>query len=270
MRTCRQAVVWAAIALSVTGLSARQLGAQGTSVRPGFRVTLDPPHSGSEVHATISKWLETTQMLERVAAMMNQAFRWPAEVMLTAGECGQSNATYERLPGGGTIRVCYEFVQEIVKEFQHQDLTAIDRGMAQSGTLMFVLLHDVGHALVDQFQLPVEAGEEAADQFATLILSAGDPMAAYWATEYWRRGGSAESFAQNDVFSSAHGIAADRLYNVLCWVYGADPAGRAELIRGNGFPDQRAPRCASEYRRLAAAWEKLLSPLAAPPPIASR
>jgi hypothetical protein len=263
MMACQRNALRAAVLLTVLAATTTDVSAQAASAPAGFRSTIEAPGSGSEMHASISRWLHSTRMLERVAEMMNQAFQWPAQITLSAGECGQSNATYERSPSGGTIRVCYEFVQEIVEEFQYHDLTSIDRGMAQSGTLMFVLLHEVGHALVDQFHLSVASAEQAADQFATHILSAGDPRAAYWATEYWRRGGTAESFAATDAFSRAHTVDAARLYDVLCWIYGADPAGRSDLIRGNGFPAQRSVTCANEYLRMATAWEKLLSPLTA-------
>jgi len=266
MKACQcRALCSAMLVVVVMSAATGDVAAQAASATngpTGFTVTIETPGTGSELHTRIYRWLESTQMLERVAAMMNQSFQWPAPIALAAGECGQSNATYERSSSGATVRICYELVQDIVTEFQHHDLTSIDRGMAQSGTLMFVLLHDVGHALLDQFRLSVPSDEQAADQFAVHILSAGDPAAAWWATEYWRRSGSAESFAFRDAFSRTHAVDAKRMYDVLCWIYGADPAGRGALIRGNGFPAERSDTCADEYVRMAAAWEKLLSPLA--------
>ena len=62
-----------------------------------------------------------------------------------------------------------------------------------------------------------------------------------------------------------------RLHNVLCLVYGSNPAKLKSLVREGGLHPQRAASCEKEFKRVSGAWFRLLSPFARKPrDIASR
>ena len=59
-------------------------------------------------------------------------------------------------------------------------------------------------------------------------------------------------------FASDHGLPEERFYNLLCLAFGADPV---EFADAEGYlPTTRSPNCEFEYRTLANAFHKEISP----------
>src|SRR5262249_46136168 len=130
----------------------------------------------------------------------------------------------------------------------------------------FVLFHEVGHALVDQWDLPVLGREEdAVDAFSTIFM-----------TEIVKRGdfalAGAEFFLGLDkitgqtgkpsevAFADEHSFNKQRAYSIACWVYGSDPVKWAKTNLQTFLPASRRVRCADEYRQLKKSWLGLLKP----------
>ncbi len=127
----------------------------------------------------------------------------------------------------------------------------------------FVLFHEVGHALVDQWDIPVLGREEdAVDAFSTIFM-----------TEIVKRGdfalAGAEFFLDLDKltgangqldFADEHSFNKQRAYSIACWVYGSDPAKWSTTNLKTFLPAARRVRCADEYRKLKKAWFGLLKP----------
>ena len=94
----------------------------------------------------------------------------PSEVVLTSGSCGQANAFYD--PSAQAVIICAELVRDM-----HQGLANLGddpalQGLALVLQVAFVLVHEIGHALVDVLDLPVVGQEEdAVDQLATIFLA---------------------------------------------------------------------------------------------------
>jgi hypothetical protein len=61
-------------------------------------------------------------------------------------------------------------------------------------------------------------------------------------------------------FADEHSLGPQRLYNVLCWIYGSDPRAYSGLVEGGNLPRERATRCPSEWERMSKAWHRLLQP----------
>ncbi len=128
---------------------------------------------------------------------------------------------------------------------------------------MFALMHELGHALSDVLALPVTGREEdAVDQLATVLLQqqgpAGDSLA-FGAVGWFisnARAGQLDSLA----FADDHGLDLQRAYNIICWIYGRDPARYPEIVSQELLPEHRRRRCEAEYRRLTTSWERLLAP----------
>jgi hypothetical protein len=62
------------------------------------------------------------------------------------------------------------------------------------------------------------------------------------------------------VFWDEHSFSKTRLYDMMCLVYGSNPAGNAGMVGPDKLPEQRAVRCETEYKRAEHAWFKLLDP----------
>lgn len=220
-----------------------------------------------------------TKLLEEIANALNEELALPVDVTVALRECGTAEASYERETH--RISLCYELVSAFATVFLRDARRPEDAeraGAAVGGATVFVLFHEAGHALIDLYQLPVEGREEeAVDQLATLVLLSGGKEGEGAALD-----GASTLLAQEEdaagkallnklPFWSGHGLAAQRFSNVICWVYGKNPAGYQDQVDAATLPPERAQGCAAEYERTSKEWDVLLAPyrkgIAPPAPI---
>jgi len=219
---------------------------------PGFRVAY-----GAVRDSTYAGWqadFRNARFLEDIADWMNGWIRLPTDVTLTFAECGESNSFYR--PEDRTVVVCFELVDELDAMFEQDH----DRDQAVDDALLFTTLHEVGHALVSVLELPVTGREEdAVDQLAALILVDGSEEGDEAAVNGVR--GLPDDEQLDDLaFADEHALNGQRFYNVLCLVYGQNPAAHPEWTRDGTLPGERAERCPEEYDQTRAAWQRLLLP----------
>jgi len=125
------------------------------------------------------------------------------------------------------------------------------------------LAHEAGHALITMFDLPITGREEdAADGFAIRLLLSEPGFGADAALAMV---GSLAPFAAITrldalAFSDSHELPQQRMVQMLCWVYGSDPARFAGLIGNRLLPGSRSPLCVREWSQLQHAWDVLLAP----------
>jgi hypothetical protein len=131
-----------------------------------------------------------------------------------------------------------------------------------------VFLHEIGHALFDMLRVPILGREEdAADQIAAYaLLQLGKDEARrtvvgvaymYGHEALAQERGQAPKLKQ---FADVHGFPAQRFYNLLCMAYGADPELFADLVEKKYLPESRAEGCGDEYKQVAYAVHKLITP----------
>jgi len=187
----------------------------------------------------------------------------PADLPVVGTVCGRPNAFYD--PGGRRLIVCYEMPELVTYLLEASGVAPDEGGRILGGQMVFVLLHEIGHALIDLYDLPAVGREEdAVDQFATFLLlrtgrvgqEAAFSAASFFALLHGATAAGGGSFPWWD----EHSLDAQRYYNILCWVYGADPAGNARLVQAGYLPAERAARCRDETQRLTSAWTRLLGP----------
>lgn len=192
-------------------------------------------------------------------AGLNDRLAWPRDIVVVFRDCGEINAFYE--PKGPDVVLCHELVDHLVDVFDPliQDQSAADR-MA-IGATVFIVLHELGHALIDVHDVPVTGREEdAVDQLATWLLVArgeeGEELALDAASWFaLARGGS----AAKGMLWDEHSLDEQRFYNIACWVYGADPDRYRYLVTEHHLPARRAEHCSGEYLDFARSWERLLA-----------
>lgn len=121
----------------------------------------------------------------------------------------------------------------------------------------FTLLHEMGHLLISELQLPVLGREEdAADEmgFIGVFLLYGEhkdssfypklvDVADYWRLEWQRPKPEQESVQPWD----SHSLDEQRFYNIACLAYGSDPDHLDWIIAATGLPPERAMYCDEEY-----------------------
>lgn len=129
--------------------------------------------------------------------------------------------------------------------------------------IILILHHEIGHALIDQFGLPVIGQEEdAVDAFATLLVldTYEDPgpilldSAAMWFAfdELSKQEGYEPSYYDE------HDLDIQRAYRILCLAHGLDPDTYAEAAKRRAMPDERLETCEYDAALAADSWEVLL------------
>ena len=61
-------------------------------------------------------------------------------------------------------------------------------------------------------------------------------------------------------FAGNHGLPQERFYNLLCLAFGANPVRFADLAQEGYLPPTRAPNCQYEYKVMADAFHKEITP----------
>jgi hypothetical protein len=192
--------------------------------------------------------------------MKRIAWQWLASAALMGGACSPSDAfapTDAETSAGDVTAVGQP------AEAEGEGDPATDFVM---GNVAFILFHELGHAMISEFQLPVLGREEdAVDNFASMLLTPDneDPemdasilvnaMAGWFA--------SAEMIAPEDIpWWDEHGPDQQRAYQIGCVLYGSKAGAYDELAEAIGLPEERRERCPAEYQAVSTGWSQLLAP----------
>jgi Putative metallopeptidase len=202
------------------------------------------------------------QVLEKLQKLFSP-LELPVELTIQTKECGISNSWYAR----PTVTLCYEYIRDLAdsapKETSEGGITPMD---AVAGQFLFTASHEMGHAVFDLLDVPLWGGtEEAADQFAAYILlrigkqdaSKLIEGAAYMYKQYVEH---PDVTVPVTAFADIHGAPMQRLYNLLCISYGADPDMFSNLVQRGFLPQARAHSCRAEYDEVNFAFQKTIEP----------
>ena len=215
----------------------------------------------SERHAQVQKNLKSVRAVERMASSLSYGLSLPQPITLMTTECGTANAFYD--PRQRTIILCLELlVRAMTAATQISDEVNRDRReRVAAGAVSFVLLHELGHALIQVLDLPLLGREEdAADQLSAYLLLNGPASDAQFAMRgaMWFFADTATTFTQRQL-SGEHSLDSQRRGNLACWAIGMNSSAYAWARREGRLTPQREARCPSEYRQLASAVRRLLA-----------
>jgi hypothetical protein len=192
----------------------------------------------------------------------------PHDIYVTQKNCGAPDSFYDSFEH--EIVVCNEMLQEFHNLFAREtkSLSKVNRSVV--GATTFFFFHEVGHALIRVWDLPITGREEdAADQFASVLLldhaKQGPHMVLDGANIFrlcarWYR-----PVRNRRVYWAAHSLDEQRYYDTLCLVYGNEPERFEYLVNNGTLPLERASECEDEFYRVRSAWTKLLAPFLTEP-----
>jgi len=213
----------------------------------------------AELEATMKKG----RVLEEICDNLNKTVILPVDITISLDECGVVNAFYD--PAKQQVHLCYELMEHFAKAFEPDAKNEDELASAIDGATTFVFYHELGHALVHVLDLPITGKEEdAVDQMSTLILADGSQegeqsvlTAARW---FLLEDQQKDTDIQQLAFWDEHSLGSQRFYNMVCWLYGHDEKTYAGLVANGVLPQERAVRCADEYKQLEKSWSRLLEP----------
>ncbi len=142
------------------------------------------------------------------------------------------------------------------------------QGLAEfvAGNMLFVLLHELGHAAITQMGLPVLGRmEDAADSFATLMLIRADSDYSHGlltaAAKGWFLADRRDREAGLKLaFYGEHGLNLQRAYQIVCVMVGSDEDKFKDLAEETKLPQARQHTCLGDYSNAAFSWDLLLKP----------
>ena len=175
--------------------------------------------------------------LDKVTALLSQALIIPKKVTI-AVKGGDAGPYYN--PDTHVIVLNHPFSALGLKVFkaEYPKISDYDLGVAFASLEYFVLFHEIGHALVDLWSIPVLGREEdAVDAFSTIFMTTYVPnggQIALWGADFF------DFLGRNKAR------------------YGSNPTkyrGLEQVI-----PHSRLVRCPSEYAQLKKSWLGFLKP----------
>jgi len=204
---------------------------------------------------------------------LNGLFALPHDVEIQLMECNVANAFYDW--NLKQIIICYEFIDSVYSNFEltHQSeiasgsMTTEDIIIMTKDVMDFAFYHELGHALIDVYDLPITGLEEnAADQFSTIFLLVTENQEGYEGVvgqDILYNVGTwflvqTELYEQS-AYWDVHNLDAQRFYNISCYAYGQHPEYNQDLIDDGYLPVERAGNCEYEYGLMAKSWNTLLS-----------
>lgn len=210
----------------------------------------------------IDRQIKEEKLLEKAADKLNSSLILPYDIDLITKDCGEVNAFYDAAKH--SVTVCYELMEHFYNVFRNnglEDQKAYDK---MFDAVRFAFLHEIGHALIDTYNLPITGNEEdAADRcssFINLTELGEDGVNAVLA--------AADAFAIESKNTSStkrnladeHLLQEQRFYNSLCMIYGSNTTKYSYILDEQYLPRERAVRCPQEYERTVDSWSNLLTP----------
>jgi hypothetical protein len=243
-------------------------GCGAGSAEPRLNVTYEKASSGQAIAGRTM--MMRTHLLENIAEKVNGTLKLPHDIALVGAQCGEPNAFWNRAEN--KITICYEDANQSLRSFKAAgDADPIPAALNATRATFY---HELAHAAIDMGSLPITGKEEdAADQLVVYLFLAPDangnvePGAEQAVRDYARmfehyaQGGGALS---EEDLAGKHPVDQARMYNMLCWMYGSDPAQFGALVTDGELPEGRAAGCEEEYQLLARSWSELFAPFEKP------
>jgi hypothetical protein len=250
------AAFWLAMAPMTADSAAAFQGSDGGKVELTYANGADAPSE------EIANKLRTDAIFDALAASVSDSIRLPRNLAVEFRNCNEANAFYD--PAVHRITMCYELVTAMNQSFaaSAESPDEVEAGVLDA--MIFFFYHELGHALVHQLDLPITGREEdAVDEMASLLILDGDEEGEGGA----RLSAAVQQFgemadkreAMQDIrFWGEHSLDAQRMYNLVCMIYGSNPQLYASLVGEDALPKERADRCPSEYQLRKRSWSRLL------------
>jgi Putative metallopeptidase len=131
--------------------------------------------------------------------------------------------------------------------------------------MIFVAIHELGHAVISEMDLPVLGQEEdAADQFGiftglNVVANEYSLRVLVNASRGWFLSARRDRKAGEPLdYYGRHGLDEQRAYHIVCLMVGSDPVKFKAVADEAKLPESRRPSCVWDYEAATRSWQRLL------------
>ena len=223
-------------------------------------------------YPTYEAWLQDRDIFEIHIVTLNNFFKLPhdAEIIIADKsfhpDCEYPNALYV----DSMIVICYELIADTHYRFEQyyerENLDIVRLNDSLEHVIENTLYHELGHALIDIYDLPITGLEEdVADQFAAYFAlqfpyqddpqnTIGQSVVLDTAWHWWLISEAYPDLTPSH-FADTHSLNEQRFYNLACWTYGAYPNDSQWMLdREFGLADRAENWCEEEYQKIVQFW----------------
>jgi hypothetical protein len=230
----------------------------------------------------IYQWIKNRKVLEQFDALLSP-LKLKHRLTLTVDDtnlhCRASsehpNSFYN--PKTYTVHICYNFLDMVINDASSVDepdpkkfsvnttglIPGFSRGEVIIGASAGLILHELGHAIFHNLEIPILGREEdAADQIAGFMMLQFGPEVALptirGTFNVWHHL-NALGFSK-DAQADVHGLSLQRAQNYLCLAYGSPHSASFKTLAEAYLTKKRRDNCKSEYETTARAFNKTILP----------
>jgi hypothetical protein len=210
------------------------------------------------------------RLVERTTRVCGAALALPLLVLFSGGATAQT----ETRTAEDAKRELAQRVKDVTRMFQADPRYSRGKTPEQvqdgvefvTGNVLFVLAHEVGHALIREMGLPVLGKEEdAADALATVVAvkmasSFADRVIINAARGWFLSDQRDKKDGVATDYYDQHGMDLQRAYNIVCLLVGADRKKYEGLATEVKLPEDRQATCRDDWVNASWSWEKVLKP----------
>lgn len=241
-------------------------GLSSTSIErePGFYLLFSLERVNGKLKSIPAlTYIQRNGLLASIVSSFNKQYKLPFPVFILFQKINAINAYYD--PSEKRILFGLEMVEII-----YNSLSTIYRGQelidATTDAVVYMLFHEIGHAMIDIYHIPITGKEEAAaDNFATYLFSTGNDrverIALNGAQIFFNLSVNKDYISKMEM-AGEHLLDAQRAYTIMSLLYGKDQVQYQYLVTSGILPkDFRGQEmCIYEYRQLVNSWSRILSP----------
>jgi hypothetical protein len=216
----------------------------------------------NEEHQQIYSVLKSDRAIDHIIQTINSLISLPKNIPVIFEDCQEDNAFYDSETG--RITMCYELINHYLPLYDSDEGYTYSMKEKIEGAATFTLLHEVGHALIDQLNLTYTGKEEAAvDEFAMIILlkknndttisAALDGLLQFYQD-------AQDENVEDYLYFEVHPLSKQRYDDLLRIFVGALPEFSEELIgeEEGQLPPDEVESAIYEYNKKLENWNKIL------------
>ncbi len=231
------------------------LGQDSISVDVRDNASVSYSNASNANRFILNPYTELSNIIMDDVYMLNDIFVLPYDVNISIDDSSSCNVAAYYSSKEKSITICYstlKYFADYAKKVSGDDAERLE---IVDANIRFILYHEVAHALIDAYNLPIIGREEsAADTFAILMMLNSNDKGIHHVIKFYDTVREDRYVSSNVAYWDEHMLFAQTYYDMLCLAYGKD--NNAYSMYKEMLND-RAERCKYEYDKQVRAFNTL-------------